>query len=211
MKSIGLLAALPLAFGLVACDKAAESVEKHGNAVIENVTRDAASAVASEARQALDQVKQQAGEALAGVDASGVAAEVKRHGEALKDSARRLAGTDWRPLDDYVGQYPRDIGLFTELSPIMPELKKLLGAKLDTFRDHMGTQGPLSRDQVLFVTGNKPHQGGENAAYLLIDTAKRRLEVGLVEQGKLTVYASPGDALPRPKDVQTLLTNLNSV
>ncbi|TJZ69001.1 hypothetical protein [Chitiniphilus eburneus] len=211
MKMLGLVATVPLVFGLVACDKAMESVQKQGNAAVENATRDAASAVAAEAREALDKVKQQADEALAGVDASGVAAEVKRHGDALKDSARRLAGNDWKPLDDYVGQYPRDIGLFSEVSPITPELKKLLGAKLETFRANMGTQGPLSREQVLYVTGNKPHQGGDEMAYLLIDTAQRRLEVGLVEHGRLTVYASPGEALARPKDVQTMLSNLNSV
>ncbi|UXY14169.1 hypothetical protein N8I74_12660 [Chitiniphilus purpureus] len=200
MQAMRMLAALGVALGLAGCDQ-----------VVETARQEAASEVDARTRAAVGEVSRQLDEALRGLDASAVAAEVKQQGRVLKDKARQLVGPDWQVLEQYVGRYPRDIGLFAEVSPIMPELKRVLGNRLAVFRTHMGTQGRIGMEQVLYVTGNKPHRGGQDAAYLLIDTRERRLEVGLLEQGKLTVYASPGRPLPKPKDVQSFITNLNSV
>ncbi|WP_159671340.1 hypothetical protein [Andreprevotia sp. IGB-42] len=159
----------------------------------------------------MDSLKQQASAALdsTGLDASKVQRELAEHGKALKESAVRLAGNDWQVLEQHVGQYPADLGLFTYLSPIAPELKKLLGDKIAVLRANTATQGPLSQDRVLYVTGNKAHQGGMEAGYVLIDTQNRKLEVGLVEKGKLTVYASPGEVLYRPMEVQAFIGNID--
>jgi len=199
MRIAILLAAL---LALAGCDRAVETAKQEMDNAVEQGTR-----------AAIDEMKAQASAVIAdsGLDASAVMAQAKEHSEKLKQGARKLVGEDWSQLDALVGQYPRDIGLFTEVSPIMPELKALLGDKVATFRGNMGTQGPLAKDGVLYVTGNKPHEGGVNAAYLLIDSKAKRLEVGLVENGKLTVYASPGAALAKPKDVQTFVSNVGSV
>ena len=114
---------------------------------------------------------------------------------------------DWSGLQMQLGQYPMDIGLFDE-PPLAATLAALLGKDLPLFREYTRTQAPLQKDRVLFVTGNKPHSSGEGAAYLLIDTDSRRLEVGLLENGKLRVFASPGEPLYKPKDVHTFITNL---
>ncbi|HSC78901.1 MAG TPA: hypothetical protein VLC08_00980 [Chitinolyticbacter sp.] len=199
MRTAILLAAL---LALAGCDRAVETAKQEVDNAVEQGTR-----------AAIDEMKAQASAVIAdsGLDASAVAAQVKEQGEKLKARAKELVGEDWRRLDTLVGQYPRDIGLFSEVSPIMPELKALLGDKLDTFRANMGTQAPLKQGGVLYVTGNKPHQGGVDAAYLLIDSKAKRLEVGLVENGKLTVYASPGEPLAKPKDVQTFISSVGSV
>lgn len=72
----------------------------------------------------------------------------------------------------------------------------------------MQVQSPLTREgNVLYVSGNKQHEGGSNAAYLLIDTATKALEVGLWENGKLTTYPAQGSTIARPADIQTLIDN----
>ncbi|HVI99135.1 MAG TPA: hypothetical protein VM657_08725 [Sphingomonas sp.] len=117
------------------------------------------------------------------------------------------AESSWAGLRDLIGQYPRDSGLF-ESSVIAGDLKALLGDKLATFMQDMEVQGPLAEEKgVLWTSGNKTHQGGIDAAYLLIDPATRQLEVGLWENGVLQTYASPGAPLTKPADVETLIAN----
>lgn len=111
-------------------------------------------------------------------------------------------------LNGHIGKYPNESGLF-DTSVIAPDLKTLLGAKLATFKANMQTEGPLAKDNsgVVWTSGNKDNEGGKNQAYLLIDPAKKALEVGLWENGKLTTYATPGAVLVKPKDVQTMIAN----
>ncbi|MET4683939.1 hypothetical protein [Brevundimonas faecalis] len=117
------------------------------------------------------------------------------------------ATTDWSSLDALVGKYPNDSKLIED-SAVTAELKTLLGDRFETFRTNIQTQSPLQRDgQVLYVSGNKPHQGGSDAAYLLIDPTKKALEVGLWEGGKLTTYKTAGADLAKPADIRTLIDN----
>ena len=116
------------------------------------------------------------------------------------------APADWSSLEGLVGKYPADSKLFED-SPIVPGLKALLGERFETFKVNTQTSGPLQKDGVLFVTGNKPHNGGADQAYLLIDPATQAMEVGLWEAGKLSVFTTPGAKLAKPKDVQTMLAN----
>lgn len=114
---------------------------------------------------------------------------------------------EWSGLQMQIGQYPMDSGLFDE-PPLAAPLAALLGKDLPLFREYTRTQAPLQQDRVLFVTGNKPHSSGEGAAYLLIDVQSRRLEAGLLENGKLRVFANAGEPLYQPKDVRTFIANL---
>lgn len=116
------------------------------------------------------------------------------------------APADWSGLNALVGKYPAESRLFED-SPIIPGLKGLLGDRFETFKTNTQTSGPLKKDGVLFVTGNKPDQGGSDQAYLLIDPATHAMEVGLWEAGKLSVFTTPGAKLVKPKDVQTMLSN----
>lgn len=117
-----------------------------------------------------------------------------------------IVPADWSSLEGLVGKYPADSKLFED-SPIVPGLKALLGDRFETFKINIQTSAPLQKDGVLFVTGNKPHNGGSDQAYLLIDPATQAMEVGLWEAGKLSVFTTPGAKLGKPKDVQTMLTN----
>ncbi len=117
----------------------------------------------------------------------------------------------WAGLGNDVGKYPRDIGLF-ETSPITGDLKALLGDEFDIFKTNMEVQGTLSEEGgVLWTSGNKPHEGGSDAAYLLIDPAAEQLEVGLWHDGDFHTYTSPGAAIPKPTDVQTMIDNARDI
>lgn len=126
--------------------------------------------------------------------------------ETVMAPAATITG-EWAQLQPMVGQYPRDSGLFDN-SIIAPQLKSLLGDKFDAFVTNMQVQSPLTQEgNVLFTTGNKQHEGGSQMAYLLIDPATKALEVGLWQEGKLTTYATPNSNIPKPEDVQALITN----
>lgn len=114
---------------------------------------------------------------------------------------------EWASLQPLIGQYPRDSGLFDN-SAITPQLKALLGDKFDAFVTNMQVQSPLAQQgNVLFTTGNKQHEGGSEMAYLLVDPTTKALEVGLWQQGKLTTYATQNSNIPKPEDVQALISN----
>ncbi|WP_427792548.1 hypothetical protein [Brevundimonas diminuta] len=122
-------------------------------------------------------------------------------------AATDAAASDWSALNAQVGKYPNDTGLL-ENSPITADLKALLGNKYDVFAINMQTQSPLEKEgAILFTSGNKPHEGASSAAYLLIDTAAKGLEVGLWEGGKLTTYKTPGSNIAKPADIQALISN----
>lgn len=129
---------------------------------------------------------------------------------AILQPAASKAGSrqQWQKLENDVGRYPADIGLY-RTGAVAEALQQLLGEKFAVFLQNMQVSGPLSRDRLLFVSGNKPHEGGSEMAYLLLDPPSRQLEVGLIEQGRLTVYRS-GPALYRPAEISSMLADLDS-
>jgi hypothetical protein len=117
-----------------------------------------------------------------------------------------VPATPWAALAGHIGKYPNETGLF-DTSVIAPDLKALLGEKFVAFKTNMQTEGPLAKDQsgVLWTSGARDGARAGEQAYLIIDPAKKQLEVGLWEQGKLSTYATPGSALPRPQVIQTMI------
>lgn len=114
---------------------------------------------------------------------------------------------EWAALQPMIDKYPSHSGLFDN-SIITAPLQSLLKDKYEIFKTNMKVESPLQRDgNVLYTSGNKPHEGGSNGAYLLVDTAAKALEVGLWENGKLSTYATPGASITKPKDIRTLLAN----
>ena len=114
----------------------------------------------------------------------------------------------WASLDPKVGQYPLQIGLFIK-SAVVDDLRALLGeARLQTLRQNFETASPLQRDgTVLFTSGNRAHEGGSEAAYLLLDQAHKAIEVGLWTNGALSVYKTPGSHIRKPADIRTMIAN----
>jgi hypothetical protein len=170
-----------------------EALQSAASAPLADIKRQA-NAAASEAKQKLDAL------AASNPAVGGAVDSLKGIAKATQKAGK------WALLQTEIGKYPNDLKLYDD-SAITPDLKTLLGDKFATFKRNMEVSGPLQRDRILYVLGNKKHQGGKDAAYLLIDTENQKLEVGLWENGKLTTYASPGEPLFKPKDVLTTIQN----
>ncbi|MCX7205925.1 MAG: hypothetical protein NT086_08065 [Proteobacteria bacterium] len=114
---------------------------------------------------------------------------------------------EWDRLQQYVGQNPQDINLW-ERPPLKHALRLLLGPQLDVFKLYMEKTSPLLQDGVLYVQGSAKDEA-KGQAYILIDTENRKLEVGLISNGKLEVLSSPGESTKFPKDLKPLLEKLS--
>ncbi len=130
---------------------------------------------------------------------------------------------EWNNLARLVGKYPGsyaedNIDLF-ERGAVAAALQAQLGPKLAVLRTNLSVVSPLQRaGRMFYLTGNAPHRGGEDQAYVLIDPTRRAVQVGLWEQGRLTVYAPAASKqtgstqtsaarLPVPPDIQKWLDN----
>ncbi|MDN0083181.1 hypothetical protein QU487_10505 [Crenobacter sp. SG2305] len=206
---------IPLLLVMLASATALTACGKQDTAKVQ----EAASSAIGETHKAL----QAASTPLADIkkEASTAASKAKQKLDALAASSPAIGGAvdslkgiakatqkagQWALLQTEIGKYPNDIKLYDD-SAITPDLKALLGDKFATFKKNMEVSGPLQRERILYVLGNRKHHGGKDAAYLLIDTENQKLEVGLWEKSKLTTYASPGEPLFKPKDVLTTIQN----
>ncbi len=125
-----------------------------------------------------------------------------------------VAGTplEWTNLASLVGRYPGsysedNIDLFDQ-GAVAAALRAALGDKMAVLEENLSTVGPLGRQgNIYYIYGNAPHRGGEDQAYVLIDPARRAVQVGLWERGRLTVYAPASGRLPVPPDIRTMLDN----
>ncbi|MXO71843.1 hypothetical protein GRI99_09355 [Altererythrobacter buctensis] len=123
-----------------------------------------------------------------------------------------VAGTplEWTNLAALVGRYPGaysedNIDLFDK-GTIAAALRAALGAKMPVLEANLSAVTPLqSEGGLYYIMGNAPHRGGEDQAYVTIDPVKRAVQVGLWEQGKLTVYAPASGRLPEPREVRDML------
>lgn len=119
---------------------------------------------------------------------------------------------EWDNLAGLVGRYPGsysedNIDLF-DAGAVAAALRALLGEKMVVLEENLSAVAPLGRQGgIYYISGNAPHRGGEDQAYVLIDPAKRAVQVGLWEQGKLTVYAPAAGRLPIPREIQAVLDN----
>lgn len=131
---------------------------------------------------------------------------------SAQQASARATPLEWSNLPALVGRYPgsyssANIDLF-EKGAIAGALIGMLGAKMAVLEANLATVGPLERHgNLYYISGNAPHRGGEDQAYVLIDPARRVVQVGLWERGKLTVYAPAGGRLPEPPAIRTMLAN----
>ena len=117
---------------------------------------------------------------------------------------------DWNNLASLVGRYISDDGpggfdLFAS-GPVAAAIRDQLGSKAKVLEANLAASSPLRRQGTLFwITGNAPHQGGVEQAYVLIDASRRAVQIGLWEKGRLTVFGPPGRRLGVPPDIARLL------
>lgn len=120
---------------------------------------------------------------------------------------------EWNNLAGLVGKYPGEyskdnIDIFDK-GAVAATLKTLLGPKMAVFQRNLSAVSPLQRaGRYYYLSGNAPQQGGVEQAYVMIDPARREVQVGLWERGKLTVYSpASGSRLPVAPDIKKMLDN----
>jgi hypothetical protein len=195
-----LLASLMLA--LSGCDQASQMAQQAASS--------AAGMVSAEIRKqsdgALEQIAGQANDVLQplGIDANQIASSVKAKGVLLAQKAL-ITDSSWQQLEQYQGQLPQDIGLFTAVSPISAELKNILNSEHPAFVSLMSSASALQSDGVLYVLGKAPADAKSGTAWLMIDTKNRTLEAGLIRNEIAQIFSSKGEPPLRPAAVQKFI------
>ena len=161
--------ALAAAALLVACDK---TKAPSPTAAAEDVRAAAAAAAAPPAATA--QIEEAATAPVEEVRVPHVA----KDGEPGLDSLKPLQGKyRWDGVD-----YVKD-GVLAQ------RLKTLMGPQYDTLLKNLQALGPLEPSAgLLYVMGNRQHQGGEEMAAVVIDPVRNGLRVWLLSEGRQTVY-----------------------
>jgi|TARA_R100000501_G_scaffold18139_1_gene36337 hypothetical protein len=123
---------------------------------------------------------------------------------AAETQATRNVPVTWVSLPDHVGEYDVHI----DSGEVGSEISALLGTKMQALLRNMSAVSPLRRQgSIYYLSGNAPHQGGMEQAYILLDADRRAVQVGLWERGKLTVYSSKSGRIPPPPEIRTLLAS----
>ncbi|MEB2343993.1 MAG: hypothetical protein OZ948_04580 [Deltaproteobacteria bacterium] len=111
------------------------------------------------------------------------------------------------PLRELVGQYPRDVDLWRR-EPLAGRLHALLGERFATFVTNTEVQSPLlEEDGILYVTGNKQHGGGTDAAALVVDLRRDAVWVWLMAGGESEALLDRDVEVELPADVRIVLEN----
>ncbi len=145
-----------------------------------------------------------------GADAATVAASVAKADVPHGDGAPQAAASPLAELRSYVGTYPSDSNVsFLEQGVLAERLKQLLGKDYPTLLANMRTVGPLTEDRGRwFITGNRPHEGGAEAAAIVVDAAQNAVRVWILHESATREFLDPpGASVPWPQDVQTLMGN----
>lgn len=113
-------------------------------------------------------------------------------------------------LKAYVGTYPSDGNVsFLEQGVLAQRLKQVLGKDYATLLANLRTVSPLTEDAGRwFITGNRPHAGGTEAAAVVVDPQHNAVRVWMLHEGQVTQYQDPTHVnVPWPADVQTMIHN----
>jgi hypothetical protein len=113
-----------------------------------------------------------------------------------------------RPL---AGRYPHEVDLW-QREPLAGRLRALLGEeRFAVLLGNLEVTGPLGEeDGVLYVTGNKAHQGGVDAAAVVIDPRQDVIWVWMLVAGRPEAVAERDVELVVPEDVRITLENVES-
>lgn len=124
--------------------------------------------------------------------------------------------TDGEPgldsLKPLQGKYRWDGVDYVKDGVLAQRLKTLMGPQYDTLLKNLQALGPLEPSAaVLYVMGNRQHQGGEEMAAVVIDPVRNGLRVWLLSEGRQTVFTDvDGADIPWPSAVQSMLRNIET-
>lgn len=115
-----------------------------------------------------------------------------------KNAPAQVAAPSLSQLRQHLGEYPRDTNLWG--NPLLAQrLHTLLGARHQAFLVNMVVQGPLTEENgLLFVTGNKPREGGVDLAVFLADPANDKIQVWLSTNGTVEDFSEANPPLADP-------------
>lgn len=110
------------------------------------------------------------------------------------------------------GKYRWDGVDYVKDGVLAQRLKTLMGPQYDTLLKNLQALGPLEPSAaVLYVMGNRQHQGGEEMAAVVIDPVRNGLRVWLLSEGRQTVFTDvDGADIPWPSAVQSMLRNIET-
>ena len=125
-----------------------------------------------------------------------------------KTEPKAEATSSLADLRRHLGQYPRDIKLWSH--PLLADrIRALLGDRHAAFLENIRVQGPLTEENgLLFVTGNKPHQGGVDMAAFIVDPVNDKIQIWLSTGGKAETFSEADPPLADPPSVATFKTSL---
>ena len=113
-------------------------------------------------------------------------------------------------LQPFLGKYPQDGTNYLKEGILAERLKKLMGERYDTLIRNLETVGPLQKEGGRWsLTGNRQHEGGKEAAAVVIDPGRNGLRVWLWSEGKSTVYTDLGEGyvIPWTPEVKKVIAN----
>ena len=115
----------------------------------------------------------------------------------------------WAHLRTQVGNYPVEGADFLRTGLLAERLQGLLGrTNYAVLLENMRVSGPLRQDgAMLYITGNRPHEGGSEAAAVVIHTATDTVRVWLLTEGEEWDVQDQGTPKTLPADVATLMDN----
>lgn len=113
----------------------------------------------------------------------------------------------WNQLQAQVGQYPHDAA-FLQQGVMAARMQHLLGEHRAAFMQNLQVTGPLSKQgSVYYITGNRQHDGGQNAAAVALDAKSNTMRIWWLQDGQPRVVQDPGAAFSWPKDVNQMISN----
>ncbi|WP_019701316.1 hypothetical protein [Paracidovorax oryzae] len=124
-------------------------------------------------------------------------------------AATPAAADHWAGMQALVGRYPTDGVDFLRTGPMAERLKGLLGpVNYPVLLQNMGTSGPLRKEgNLLYITGNRPHQGGSESAAVVLDPARDAMRVWLQTDGEEWDVQDYGRGVQMPAEVRTMMEN----
>ncbi|MFN3439074.1 MAG: hypothetical protein ACK41V_15355 [Acidovorax sp.] len=115
----------------------------------------------------------------------------------------------WPGLQAQVGRYPTEGTDYLRTGPLADRLRGLLGStNYPVLLDNLAVSSPLRQEgAMLYITGNRPHAGGIEAAAVVIHPATDAVRVWLLTGGEEWDVQDQGAPKILPADVVTMMEN----
>ncbi|MCB0328908.1 MAG: hypothetical protein KDD70_04575 [Bdellovibrionales bacterium] len=116
--------------------------------------------------------------------------------------------SQWDYLNKYVDNVSEDASNLLKTEPLKSRLENLARTNYQDLLTNMGTMSPLLRENgILYLTGNKPHSGTDNAAAVVIDPSQDLVFVWLKLNDESLEFKERETLPELPSDVKAVMSN----